>query len=247
MHVSVTFLLPQSSARKLNMKIKSFVLRKRVVGIAAAVAFAMAGAAQAEQIKQSGLGNGMASGGLLLPVQTSPSNYWTGLQSITINDGASTNSFMAFCLDPFQWSSTSYSTYTKTDLTSVFGAAKTANISALYNAGYAAALGGNLGAAALQLALWEVANDNQNLNSALVQTVTGTNASLKTATQSLLDNMGSFAGSPQYTFTLYTSTTNQDFLVAAPVPEPEIYAMMAAGLGLMGVMSRRRKQKQAAA
>ncbi len=31
--------------------------------------------------------------------------------------------------------------------------------------------------------------------------------------------------------------------VAAPVPEPETYAMMLAGLGLLGVMTRRRKQK----
>ena len=31
--------------------------------------------------------------------------------------------------------------------------------------------------------------------------------------------------------------------VAAPVPEPETYAMMLAGLGLLGVMARRRKQK----
>jgi hypothetical protein len=30
--------------------------------------------------------------------------------------------------------------------------------------------------------------------------------------------------------------------VAAPVPEPETYAMMLAGLGLLGVMARRRKQ-----
>ena len=31
--------------------------------------------------------------------------------------------------------------------------------------------------------------------------------------------------------------------VAAPVPEPETYAMMLAGLGLLGVVARRRKQK----
>lgn len=34
--------------------------------------------------------------------------------------------------------------------------------------------------------------------------------------------------------------------VAAPVPEPETYAMMLAGLGLLGVVARRRKQKSVA-
>ncbi|MBI5789952.1 MAG: PEP-CTERM sorting domain-containing protein [Rhodocyclales bacterium] len=34
--------------------------------------------------------------------------------------------------------------------------------------------------------------------------------------------------------------------VAAPVPEPETYALMLAGLGLMGFVARRRKQRSAA-
>jgi hypothetical protein len=34
-----------------------------------------------------------------------------------------------------------------------------------------------------------------------------------------------------------------DFLIqATPVPEPQIWAMLAAGLGVMGFMARRRKQ-----
>jgi len=36
-------------------------------------------------------------------------------------------------------------------------------------------------------------------------------------------------------------------LVTAPVPEPETYAMLLAGLGLLGVVARRRKQKGGAA
>lgn len=35
-------------------------------------------------------------------------------------------------------------------------------------------------------------------------------------------------------------------VITAPVPEPETYAMMLAGLGLLGVMTRRRKQKAVA-
>lgn len=35
--------------------------------------------------------------------------------------------------------------------------------------------------------------------------------------------------------------------VPSPIPEPEIYAMLAAGLGLMGFVARRRKQQLAAA
>jgi hypothetical protein len=37
------------------------------------------------------------------------------------------------------------------------------------------------------------------------------------------------------------------FQVGMPIPEPEIYAMMAAGLGLMGFVARRRKLQIAAA
>ncbi len=56
-----------------------------------------------------------------------------------------------------------------------------------------------------------------------------------------------------YTMTVVGNTTvNGGFYNAAvnfnsaPIPEPETYAMMLAGLGLMGLVARRRKQKDAA-
>ena len=37
-------------------------------------------------------------------------------------------------------------------------------------------------------------------------------------------------------------TPGQDMLYLTPIPEPETYAMLLAGLGLMGFVARRRKQ-----
>jgi hypothetical protein len=37
------------------------------------------------------------------------------------------------------------------------------------------------------------------------------------------------------------------FTIGAPIPEPETYALMLAGLGLLGFMARRKKQGLAAA
>jgi hypothetical protein len=54
------------------------------------------------------------------------------------------------------------------------------------------------------------------------------------------------AGSSQYSFNLYTNGSKQDYLVATlgsvtPVPEPETYAMLLAGLGLIGFTASRRR------
>ena len=44
-----------------------------------------------------------------------------------------------------------------------------------------------------------------------------------------------------------SATFGYSYTFAGPIPEPEIYAMMAAGLGLMGFVAGRRKQQLAAA
>jgi hypothetical protein len=57
------------------------------------------------------------------------------------------------------------------------------------------------------------------------------------STVSSTPNYIELPGSYNATLSFYAEVT--------PVPEPETYAMMLAGLGLLGVMARRRKQAQA--
>ncbi|MDE2416695.1 MAG: PEP-CTERM sorting domain-containing protein [Burkholderiales bacterium] len=196
------------------------------------------------QVKEIGLGKGMATGSLTLPLGTA--NWWSGFQTIQVQEGAATSSFLAFCLDPFQYSSATASPYTKTTLNSFFSAATIDRISDLFNYGntYATALTSNTTAGALQLALWEVANDNGVLGTGSVRTNSGTNATLVGATQSLLTNSLGYNGPSNYTFTFYKSGNQQDFIVATPVPEPGTYGMMLVGVGLIGtIAARRRKNK----
>jgi hypothetical protein len=63
---------------------------------------------------------------------------------------------------------------------------------------------------------------------------------------------GSYIGVTGYQLNTHSQTLAFDGLTVdgvnvAAVPEPETYAMMLAGLGLLGFMARRRKQKEAAA
>ncbi len=203
------------------------------------------------EVKETTLGNGISSNKLTVPVYTG--NIWSGFQTIAVHDTVTntTKSFDAFCVDPYQFSSSTYSTYTVGGLNTTdtsFSSGVIGKITKLYNYAYAGTLGpsaaADTNAAALQLALWEViADSSPDLLSGNVKGYTGqTNASLMTATTNLLANYGSYSGPNNYNFTVYKSTTKQDFLVARPVPEPETYAMMLAGLGLMGVVARKRNR-----
>ena len=225
------------------MKLFNTPLRKIAGSLLAGAC--LAGSAYADvQVREASLGNGYKTTSLQLPVASSAQNYWSGFQNIEVVNGSSTSSFSAFCVDPFQYSSGGLSPYTIGDFSSFFGT-RTGAITQLYNNAYEGTLGttdaNKKNAAAFQLALWELANDNGILASGDVSVTGSTVSWLRPAAQTLLDGIGQHASSSRYNFTFYRSATQQDFLVATPVPEPGTYAMFLAGLGLMAGIARRRR------
>lgn len=225
-------------------------------------------------IKETGLSNGMATGGLLLPINSTPLNYWSGLQTLLINNS---DKVLAYCIDPWEWSSSANQSYSTNNLDAIFGTAKAGFISELYSESYASTLttgsAGNLNAAAFQLALWEIiTDDNPNaaglqssFSNGLVQKTGSTDMSIVRSATVMLGRIDGVYGSDSYIFDLYTSGKSlgqgrvsgyQDFLVASKqetfitttkVPEPGAFSLMLGALGGMGLLALRRRQATAKA
>ena len=193
-------------------------------------------------LKEVGLSSGLYTGSLTLPVSGSPQNYFSGLQNIQIDNDAV---LQAFCIDPFQWAPTSNVSYlVGNDFNGQFGT-DAADIAKLYSLFYTSTLGNNLNAAGFQLALWElIADSSKNLAAGAVRVNGSTNASITGKAQSMLDALSGPAGSDSFIYTLYTSSSKQDYLVVTlnenQIPEPQSLVLLVLALGLLALASRRR-------
>ncbi len=195
--------------------------------------------AQTATVSETGTAAGITTN-LLLPVNN-VGNYFVGSQNIRV-DGTS---FLAFCIDPYQYSSGNAATYNVYSgfAGTQFAGQRATDMATLYSQFYAGTSGNNLNSAAFQLALWELANDDGVLTSGLVRKTGSTDSDVVTLANSMMTTAKTgVAGPTQYSFTIYAHPTQQDFLVSVTaVPEPETYAMLLSGLGLIGVIARRRK------
>ena len=192
---------------------------------------------------------------LVLPVNlpsTSANGYWSGLLSITPSSTQNGPglSFDAFCIDPSQYASGSASDYfLASGLSALGNSTKETWVSNLYSNNYSSSIGNATDAAAFQLALWDLAKDDGNLTNGSVRITDSTisnNSTVVDRANSMITAAKSGAGPAQYSFSLYTSNTAQDYVVVtsvSAVPEPETYAMLLSGMCLLGFTARRRLQK----
>ena len=155
------------------------------------------------------------------------------------------NTFLAFCLDPHVALSNTSNSYSS----GAFAASDA--VKRLYEGYYASSIA-NVStnansAAAFQVALWELNNDDSNVLTGELRFRNLSNAVVNEANSMLKDaTTGGATIKNLYNYTSLSSVNpaSQTLLSVSPVPEAQTWAMLVAGLGLLGFMARRRKAGQ---
>jgi hypothetical protein len=159
-------------------------------------------------------------------------------------------SFMAWCVDIYHFvsSSTNYTLMSGADFYAGAASYKATDLERL--ASYVfdhSLLTSSVQSAAFQLAAWEIVNDSAGRGSYDVDggdfKVTSGDSYVRVLADQWLDVVD--AGNYQLSQSLSvwrqnTPGSTQDLAVFAPIPEPQTYAMLLAGLALMGFVARRR-------
>lgn len=105
-------------------------------------------------------------------------------------------------------------------------------------------------AAAIQLALWEVAYETSgtfNVNSGAFNITGGDSGTARTLANTYLSNLGSWNVSSTQTAQLLYNKDIQSQVYLAPVPEPTTWAMLIVGFGVVGATMRIRRRAEAMA
>ena len=219
-------------------------LKRAAALLACLLAF---GGAQADTVKITGFLGGRSAG---VDLDTPRNGDFSAGEFTGLWNG---NSFSAMCVDVNRDLSfgTTYTNYTAmTPAAYGFSSTQVGLFNRLYTDYYATSHTNGVNAAAFQIAVWEITYDGNgtlNLGANTFTLGSGGNATAKSTAASWLSSLTPLASSA-WTFTVLDSqsvtggqSATQDLLVAIPVPEPETYALLLAGLGLLGFVARHRK------
>lgn len=164
-----------------------------------------------------------------------------------VNNADARQTFLAYCFQP-EIDKTA-STYTATYWAGT--SLVSDKVRALYETSYASTIGNVERQFSFQLALWELKADDGSLaktdTGLQYFSVTSTGA-FTDARVTLADEMLTKAADHKtldgtYLYTVFTAKDSQTLIGAAPVPEADSWAMLAAGLGLVGFVGRRKSKK----
>ncbi|URI09623.1 PEP-CTERM sorting domain-containing protein [Aquincola tertiaricarbonis] len=204
----------------------------RLAGLAAAALLAVS-AAHADTLSVGNSSNVYVAedGKLATSLAQSSTGFHTptlwGVQNLTTG-----TSFLAYCIEQGQSAVAASQTYTASAYSAPSG------VQELYDRFYDTSLKTQQGAVAFQLALWELTGGSTVSSFSFVQ-VTGAKDLATSWLGTVAADNDPFA--QKYTLTQWSNGAYQDVLQAVPVPEPETYALMLAGLGAIGLIARRRK------
>lgn len=169
-----------------------------------------------------------------------------GMWQVSATNPAS--SFLAFCIEPFvtlpnaPGTGVTSGTYTGAAYANA-NASQQANVQELYDRYYGEVSSGSAAASRVmgfQLALWNLQNGTPTTDWTLM--VSGQPAT-DAAAAMVASVITPDTVARQYSLTQWSSvgaTNFQDVLQAAPVPEPATYALMLAGVAMVGTIARRR-------
>ena len=163
-------------------------------------------------------------------------------------------SFLAYCIEPAQPNAlTSYGAQTYT--VDSFTGNQATLLQGLFSSSYGSVQSASQ-QAAFQLAVWEITSETSStldvaLNAGSFFLRPANSSAGAQATASTLESLANgylsaaqgYQGSPLYTLSRLTNAAYQDLVVAVPataVPEPETYALLLGGLGIVGLVARRR-------
>ena len=236
----------------MNAKIKSTAIAVALAGLFAAQP------AAADTLTFGGFANGSVAATLYnapAPVGGNPTFVAAGGFNMINTTPSPDVSFQAWCVDIF-------GTLASTIYNNVSGGTfyptgnRAANLEALATrylpsvpSNPTNVTGNATNSAAFQLAVWEIVNETSGPYDITNGTfhATSSNAVINAAAN-MLAGLNSTTTNTAQILSVWKETPGsptQDLAVFAPVPEPDTYAMMLAGLGLMGFVARRRRQNAA--